>query len=440
MRTRRLLAVAVLAASATTLRPRLALSEGARVFTLAQAERAARKQPQMLVAHSAFKVAQGQADQVKASFLPQVTATAQYTRETGNLAPTPTQRNLGAGDGTSLTKSFDYWQLQIGATQLIFDFGKTSGRYHAAENMALSQKAAERTTELDAVLAVRRAYFGARAMKALVGVAKDTLDDQNRHLVQVHGFFQVGTQPEIAVAQQEAAVANAEVLLINAQNNYDTARAQLNQATGLMEGTDYDVTDDTLGPVSDEDLPFEALAAKALAARPELLTLDKQRRAEEDTIGSAKGGYGPTLSASAGASAMGVALGGLTPNWYGSLLLTWPIFEGGLTAARVRTARASLQGVSAQKALEALQVRLDVDTARLAVRAAKASIGAAERAAASAEEQLRLAEQRYATGIGNIIELNDAQVARTSAAAQVVQARYELESARAELLAALGRT
>jgi len=137
---------------------------------------------------------------------------------------------------------------------------------------------------------------------------------------------------------------------------------------------------------------------------------------------------------------MGQALAGLAPNWYGSMLLNWPIFEGGLTKAQVRTAEAGLESVSAQKALEALQVRLDVDSARLAVRAAKATIRAADEAAASSSQQLRLAEQRYATGIGSIIELNDAQVTHTSAAAQVVQARYVLASARAQLLAALGRT
>jgi outer membrane protein len=96
--------------------------------------------------------------------------------------------------------------------------------------------------------------------------------------------------------------------------------------------------------------------------------------------------------------------------------------------------------VDALRGAEELQVRLDVDSARLAVRAAKATIGAADDAVTSAREQLRLAEQRFATGVGNIIELNDAQVAYSSAAAQVVQAHYSLASARAQLLAALGRT
>ena len=72
--------------------------------------------------------------------------------------------------------------------------------------------------------------------------------------------------------------------------------------------------------------------------------------------------------------------------------------------------------------------------------AAKATIGAANDGLVSAREQLRLAEQRYATNVGSIIELDDAQVAYTSAAAQVVMAHYGLATARAQLLASLGRT
>jgi outer membrane protein len=57
---------------------------------------------------------------------------------------------------------------------------------------------------------------------------------------------------------------------------------------------------------------------------------------------------------------------------------------------------------------------------------------------ANARERLRLAEGRYASGVGSVIELGDSQLALTTAAAQVVQANYQLSSARADLLAALG--
>lgn len=422
-----------------------------RILTLAEVERTSLQlQPQLLVAKANTSVAFAQADQARAPLLPQVTGTASYTRETGNFAPRPgaIPSNTGTGGSTTtpaannsiFAPSYDYWQFGVTATQLIYDFGQTSGRYSAARLNADSQRLAEQTTRLTILLNVRRAYFNARANKELVDVAKETLEDQNKHLAQVQGMVTVGTQPPIALAQQKASVANAVVQLITAQNNYETAKAQLNQAAGIPQGTNYDVSDEDTGPVPDEDQPLETLVAKAIAARPELATLVRQREAQEATLSSAKGGYGPAIAASAGASDIGVNLGQMVPNWNVGVGVTWNIFQGGLTKGLVRQAEAQIDSVDAQKSLEELQVRLDVDSARLAVRAAKATIGAVDDALASAREQLRLAEQRYSTGVGNIIELTDAQVAYTSAAAQVVQARYGLASARAQLLAAMGRT
>ena len=82
---------------------------------------------------------------------------------------------------------------------------------------------------------------------------------------------------------------------------------------------------------------------------------------------------------------------------------------------------------------------MEVEQAQLAVRAAKAAGVAAEEAIVNAREQLRLAEGRYSAGLGSVIELGDAQVLLTNAAAQGVQARYNLATARAQLMAALGK-
>jgi outer membrane protein len=378
--------------------------------------------------------------------LPQVVGTASYTRETGNYAPRPGTVTSLPSNGSipptnlSPSASFDYWNFGVTATQLVYDFNATSGKHEAARRTVDAQRASEQTTKLQVILNVRRAYFTARTNKDLVDVAQENLDDQNRHLVQVQGFVGVGTQPPIALAQQKAAVANAQVQLITAENNYETAKAQLNQAAGITLGTEYDVSDETFGTVDGEDLPRETLVASAMAARPELAAIARQRAAQEATLSSAKGTYGPALSATGGFNEVGVSLGGLVPNWNVGAVLTWNIYQGGLTQGLVKQAAAGIESLDAQRAVEELQVRLDVDSARLAVRAAKATIGAAEDAVTSAKEQLRLAEQRYATGVGSIIELDDAQVGYSTAAAQLVQARYSLYSARAQLLASLGRT
>ena len=71
--------------------------------------------------------------------------------------------------------------------------------------------------------------------------------------------------------------------------------------------------------------------------------------------------------------------------------------------------------------------------------AAKASRQVSDEVSFNASERLRLAEGRYAAGVGSVIELGDAQLALSNAAAQIVQTQFQLSSARADLLAALGK-
>jgi outer membrane protein len=433
-----------------------------RVLTLQVLERfAVTRQPQMLVAQAQIGIAEGTVEQARSPFFPQITAIGQYeygnsirafsaangtttttatatATATGTATTNQTSTSPTSSTGTGTVSGF--WDFALSGTQLIYDFGQTIGKYRSARDTLDAERIAAKTALEQVLLAVRRAYFTARADKDLVDVARETLRDQQTHLTQVQAMVQVGTQPPIALSQQKAAVANAEVQLITAENNYETAKAQLNQATGFAGGTDYDVGSELIPPLDDEDQPLETLVKKALDARPELATIHKERLAQEATISATKGAYGPALSATGSVAEEGVALDTLQPAWSVGVLVTWPLFQGGLTHGLVHSAEATLSSLDAQQTLEELQVRLDVDSAQLAVRAARATIGSAQDAVTNAHEQLRLAEQRYATGVGSIIELYDAQVAYTSAAAQLVQARYSLATARAQLLAALGRT
>ncbi|MGD0673844.1 MAG: TolC family protein [Polyangiaceae bacterium] len=439
-------------------------STSARVLTLAEVvDLAVREQPQLLAARAQIAAAEGTLEQSRSGLFPQITAIGQYAygnsvrpvtvnNSSGSAAmATPMNPMMAAGAGTLTTQTnpvastfvltvpSGYWNIGLSGTQLIWDFGQTWGRFQSAAATVDSERFAEKTTLLQVVSTVRRDYFAARANKDLVAVAQETLDDQKKHLTQVLGQVEVGTQPPIALAQQRAAVAGAEVQLISSQNNYETAKAQLNQAVGIKTDTDYDLGNEIFGPIDDEEQALETLWRRALDARPEMSVLAQQRTAQADTLSAVKGGYGPTLSATGSISEQGTNIAELDRTWSVGLLASWPIFQGGYTAGLVRQAEGNLAGIDAQRSLEELQIRLDVDSAQLAVRAGKATIGSAEDAVTNAREQLRLAEQRYATGVGSIIELDDAQVAYTTAAAQLVQARYSLASARAQFLAAMGR-
>ncbi|HSB20422.1 MAG TPA: TolC family protein [Anaeromyxobacteraceae bacterium] len=396
------------------------------VLTLDEAVRLARQnQPQLRQARAGAEAAAARADQARSPLLPQVFAGASYSRSTRNGRPGLSP----AGEGLDLSGT---------VSQLLWDFGQTPNRYRAARAGAEAQREAEQATGLQVVLGVRTAYFAARAAKDLVAVARDNLSNQEAHLRQIQGFVEVGTRPEIDLAQARTDRANAQVQLINSENGYAVARAQLNLAMGVEGPTGYDVADETLPPVEGEDGTTDALLAEALRARPDVASLASQLRAQQATLWAVQGGYLPSLGVSSGLTDAGTP-GSTYWNWNASLTLSWDVFSGGLTRAQEQEARANLDGLDAQGILLRQQVRLEVEQARLAVRAAGAALSAAGEALENARERLRLAEGRYQTGAGSVIEQGDAQVAVTSAAAQRVQAQYALSSARAQLLSALGR-
>jgi outer membrane protein len=397
----------------------------------------------MLQALASTRAAEARADQARSGLFPQVTATALYShRYSSSTAPVAGGGGTVPGGTTTTAPSgvSDFFSFGGTATQLIWDFNQTYERTRAADKLADASRISEKTASLLVVLNVRRAFFTARADKALIRVAEETLANQTKHLAQVQGFVGVGTRPEIDLAQSKSDIASQRMVLINAQNAYEVAKSQLASAMGLTTGADFDVSEEDLPAVQGEDLPLDQLVRTATGARPEVLAFDRQRDAQERTIRGLKGGYGPTLSASAGAAESGPGLGNLGPNWNAGATLAWPIFQGGLTTGLVHEAEANLDVVAAQTEALKLQIRVDVEQAALSVRAAKAGIVAANDALVNARERLRLAEGRYTSGVGTIIELSDAQVALANASAQVVQAEFNLSNARAQLLSAMGKT
>lgn len=412
-----------------------------RTLTLEEAVRTARtRHSDIRNASAQTEEARARVDQARAPLLPQLTGRAAYQRtelQNTNSGVVP----VGGTSGTPGTISVgaNLWQASVGVTQLVWDFGQTRARMHAAVHTLSAQDASGRATLHQVVLGVRTCYFAARADKALVQVAQETLQNQLRHLDQVVAFVEVGTRAEIDAVSQRTAVASARLALIRAENTYATARSQLNQAMGTPGTTDFDVADDSLAAVAGEDGALDAGLQVAYAARAELRAFSEQRRSEEEIVASTRAQYWPSVSLSGTASEAGDALASLGWGLVGGVNLTWPLFQGGLTRAQVREAEWAAIAIDAQTESLRQSVRVELESALLAVRGAKSEIDAAQQALANAREQLRLAEGRYQTGAGSIIELGDAQVTVTQASAQKVQADFDLATARAQLLHALGR-
>jgi outer membrane protein len=236
-------------------------------------------------------------------------------------------------------------------------------------------------------------------------------------------------------------VANARVQLLRAQNGYATAKENLKLVMGAAANVDYEVNDDSLAPLEEETLAANELLLRASQLRPELSALNRLLYAQSLRTRAAKGGLGPTLSLNGGISKAGIiSLPSLTTNVYVGATLSWPLLAGGSAFASIREQTANQRGLAADVSALAQRIRVELTQARLSIEAAKATVTASQEALLNARARLGLAEGRYEAGVGNAIELGDAQLALTSADAQRVQSEYNLAIARAQLLAALGKS
>ena len=399
------------------------------VLTLEQAVDTARNNhPGLRVASAQLESARARAEGSRSGLLPQVSGSARYSVSAGDES---------GADFLSFDSGHSY-SAGVSGSLLLWDFGRTRDRYRAAKIGVEAQGYASDATTQDILLSVQLAYFQARAQKELVAVARETLANEERHLEQVSAFVEIGTRPEIELARVRTAVANAQAQLIRTESNYAVAKARLNQAMGVTMGTDYDISDQELAPILGEEQATAALVDRAIRERPEFAELAADIAAQQLTHKQAKKGLYPSLRLSADASYSGNRFS--DPGWGAGigLALSWPIFDGYANRATVKAEELALVVLDAQQEALRQRIWLEIDEARLAVLSTKATGIAARQALESARELLGLAEGRYQAGVGNIIELGDAQISVTSAAAQAVQTEYDLASARARLSRAIG--
>jgi outer membrane protein TolC len=131
--------------------------------------------------------------------------------------------------------------------------------------------------------------------------------------------------------------------------------------------------------------------------------------------------------------------GDLQNSWNAGVMLTVPIFQGGLTGGRVSEARANLLATEVQRDATRQSILLEVNQYYADMESAKVRIEVMESSLQKARENLEIAQGRYEAGFGPYIEVTDAQLSAVNAETDYIQAKYDYYLAAARLLKAMGR-
>jgi outer membrane protein len=398
---------------------------------------ALRKQPGIVAAKNTVSVNQSRVGQAESAYYPQIDLSAGYTRI---KSAGSSSRSSFVTDGittipSSGGTSFDEYTGSVSVNQLIFDFSKTKTQVDIQKlNVASSRSALDNTSE-SVVFTVKQTYYGVLQARRNRDVAEETVKQYEQHLAQARGFYEVGTAAKYDVTKAEVDLSNSKLNLIKADNALKIARVTLNNAMGVPDAPEYSIEDNL--SYSKYEITFDEALQRAYQNRPDLQSLIFQRRAASQSIDLAKKGYYPVLTGSASYNRSGQDFP-LQEGWDAGVSLTFPIFSGFLTKNQVAEQKANLDVVRANEESLKQGILLDVQQGYLNLAQAAESITTADLTVKQAQENLDIANGRYAAGVGNPIEVTDAEVLLTNAKTTYIQALYDYKVAVATIEKAMG--
>ena len=397
-------------------------------------------QPAVSAAQYNIKASESRVGEAQSAYYPQISAQGEYDRIKPLSSSTSSlSSNVVSGVGTGSfgsSRSFDQYTASAALSQTIFDFGKTPTQVGIQKLNLDASRADFDTTRAQTILSVKQAYYGILQAQRNFDVAKETVAQFSQHLDQAKGFYEVGTHPKFDVTKAEVDLSNAKLNLITAGNTLRIARVTLNNTMGMPDAPEYAV-EDSLAYMKKEITMAQAIES-ALKNRPEIQATDLRVKASDESINLAKKGYFPVITGNAAYNRESGDTSFREEGWNAGVVITVPIFSGFLTHHQVQEAIANANAAKANYAVLTQNVTLEVQQAFLNLRAAEERIPTAELGAQQASENLEIATGRYAAGVGNPVEVTDAEVANTNAKTAYIQALYDYNVALANLDKAMG--
>jgi outer membrane protein len=402
-------------------------------LTLPQATAMAiQNHPQIAAAQSSAGAAGQHITEARAAYYP--TIDGELTGSQGLF-----DSRLGAG-ALSASLLFSRAGQGLQMTQLVTDFGRTKNLVAQSEFQAQAAQATTQATIYDVVLGVNRAWFEVLTTQAFLKVADETVRERQTLTNQVTALANANLKSQIDVSFAEVNLSEAKLLQIRSQDAIDRAYSDLARALGQDQVIRYQLAETDTAPAPPPSP--DPLAAQAIQDRPEVRNLQLQLQGAQSFERSEADLTRPNVSI--------IGVGGALPYInqdprvapYGyegvALNVDIPIFNGHLFSARRQAAH--YESLAANQRVRNLQQQIerDVRNAWIAASTAWQRIPVTEQLIKQAQLALELAQGRYNLGLASIVEITQAQLNLTQAQIENVSARYDYQSAYAQLQYAIG--
>ncbi|WP_417069922.1 TolC family protein [Niveibacterium terrae] len=372
----------------------------------------------------AWAYARAQAAQVglaRSATLPELDASVERSR-------------TASSPGSSYSQS----TASLSASLLIYDFGARAATQESARQMMAALNASQDASLQTAFFAAVQAYYQWHALDASVAAARMAETASEASFKAAQARYRIGTGTPADALQAQTAASQARLALIQAEGSARSALGTLANAMGLdAQQAPALAPPPDKEPESGFESRVDALITAAQQRRPDLVAARAQLHAAQAERDVARASAMPSLSLAAGTSFIDHSQSGERRGNSLALSLSIPLFTGFATTYRVRGAEAQIEAKTALREQLAQQVSLDVWRSYHALTTSIAAVRASADLLASSAASEKVAMGRYRAGVGNIIELLNAQSALASARQQRILALYNWRIAKAALALAM---
>ncbi len=436
---------------------------------------ALKNDPNIVVSESMKSVQKARVGQQKSDYFPKLTAGTGFYHQNNNMTMNNNYGNMGG------MNSNNYYQLNLGVNQLIWNFGKTIAKINMQKYNLESAGYDYENQVLNTTYRVKFAYFGVLAALANQDIAERTVSINQLNYDRTKALFDEGLKSKIDVVNAEVYLTDAKIQLLDAQNKYLISMITLNNAMYNTDKTHYGVKNTEnfnftrLKPVKNEinvntvkkqnsnELEYTAVLTsgiekqdilqdykflpmlvteedaikKAYENRPDLKSLLMVKKASEESLKSIQRSYMPSLSANVGYSwrkNQDITNSGFNT----SASLDFSAVNLMNVKCSIDEAKSYLKIADENINLSKKNIFFEVQTNYTNMVQLEKRIPLKAQKVKQTLENFELADGRYSVGLGNFIELQNAQLNYNNAQLDLVAAVFNYNVARETLLKSMG--
>lgn len=314
----------------------------------------------------------------------------------------------------------------IGASRIYYDLAK------ADLNSTVSKT----------VLSVQKTFYGVLLSKEVMDITRQSFENAEANLKDVKALYREGMVSEFDMLQAEVQVENIRPVVLQMENNLQSAKDGLKIILGIDQNEEIDVAGEFIyNPydISNE----EELINEALVSNFEIKTLDLKKQVDEAFIELDVANYWPNIAAFGQYS-----YAGSSDNWkfnnYSSATIginfSMNLWEGNRTKNAVQQSTITYQQTDEQLKQLKDYTLLNVKSKLQELRRVQTVIDAQNRTVEVAQRAYKIAKVRYKEGAGSQIELQNTDLALKQARLNRIQSLYSYLVTKYELEQILGKT